>query len=132
MEVKSVPWWRKALGFALSGIRSGLGLFSKTQKPKGITEPENIAGQNEIREEAALTEHLPEQDSTVEEERQVVTVAEHIVEDDAEAAAEPEVTIQDSPETESRPKVELVSEPEVQMLTKEEAAPETALVEEAL
>jgi segregation and condensation protein A len=33
MIEKPVPWWRKALNYALSGIRSGFGLFSKLPKP---------------------------------------------------------------------------------------------------
>jgi hypothetical protein len=39
MEEKMVPWWRKALKFALSGIRRGLGLFSRA--------PENELKENE-------------------------------------------------------------------------------------
>jgi segregation and condensation protein A len=34
MIEKPVPWWRKALNFALGGIRSGFGLFGKTAKPE--------------------------------------------------------------------------------------------------
>jgi segregation and condensation protein A len=33
MIEKPVPWWRKALNYALSGIRSGFGLFPKPAKP---------------------------------------------------------------------------------------------------
>ncbi len=32
MPEKTVPWWRRALNFALDGIRSGLGLFSRPAK----------------------------------------------------------------------------------------------------
>ncbi len=35
MEEKSVPWWRKALHFALDGIRSGFGLFARPAKSNG-------------------------------------------------------------------------------------------------
>src|SRR3974390_1599258 len=133
MEVKSVPWWRKALDFALSGIRSGFGLFSKTQKQKDITEPETVAGHEEIREEeAALTEHLPKQDSTVEAMSQVVAVVEPEGAPDAEVAPEPEVTAQDAPEAEMQPEKELVSGPEIQMQPEEKAAPDTECVDEAL
>jgi segregation and condensation protein A len=34
MEEKNVPWWRRALSFALDGIRSGFGLFSRPQNHK--------------------------------------------------------------------------------------------------
>jgi segregation and condensation protein A len=34
MPEKTVPWWRRALNFALDGIRSGFGLFSRPAKPE--------------------------------------------------------------------------------------------------
>jgi segregation and condensation protein A len=36
MIEKPVPWWRKALNYALSGIRSGFGLFPKPAKPASL------------------------------------------------------------------------------------------------
>jgi len=33
MPEKTIPWWRKALSYALDGIRSGFGLFSRPAKP---------------------------------------------------------------------------------------------------
>ena len=123
MEAKQVPWWRKALDFALSGFRSGFGLFSRAQKQENLTEPETVAGHEEIRkEEAALTEQFPEQDPTVEAESQVVAIAEPEIDLDAEVAAEPEVTTQYVPEAELQLIEEPVLEPEVQMQTQEEAA----------
>ncbi len=39
MEDRSVPWWRKALHFALDGIRSGFGLFARPAKIEDPPEP---------------------------------------------------------------------------------------------
>ena len=39
MEERSAPWWRKALHFALDGIRSGFGLFSRSPKNTEAPEP---------------------------------------------------------------------------------------------
>ena len=55
MEDRKVPWWRKALSFALDGIRSGFGLFSKSAKDDAHDEPEIVSAQQEAPEEAKLT-----------------------------------------------------------------------------
>ena len=34
MQAKIVPWWRRALEFALGGIRTGFGLFSRHAQPE--------------------------------------------------------------------------------------------------
>ena len=69
MEVKQVPWWRKALNFALTGIRTGFGLFGKATKEEAV-QPDASGDIEEIdkdnREEAELTEKSPEQISTAE------------------------------------------------------------------
>ena len=39
MLEKTIPWWRKALRFALGGIRSGFGLFSRPARLTPVTEP---------------------------------------------------------------------------------------------
>ena len=39
MMERTVPWWRRALKFALSGIRSGFGLFRGTGKTKPARHP---------------------------------------------------------------------------------------------
>jgi segregation and condensation protein A len=60
MAEKTTPWWRKALSYALGGIRSGFGLFSRPQKPEAEPEPEVAVTEQEItveEEETALTEH---------------------------------------------------------------------------
>jgi segregation and condensation protein A len=69
MVERTIPWWRKALSFALNGIRSGFGLFSKSASSEVAAETERIAERHQINpvdiapeknleEEAALTEPL--------------------------------------------------------------------------
>ena len=47
MAEKTIPWWRKALNYALDGIRTGFGLFPRHAAPEpGIKpneEPELVA-----------------------------------------------------------------------------------------
>jgi segregation and condensation protein A len=40
MAEKTIPWWRRALQFALGGIRSGFGLFQRGGKPGEMEESE--------------------------------------------------------------------------------------------
>ncbi len=42
MAEKTVPWWRRALQFALGGIRSGFGLFQRGAKPGDLGEVEPV------------------------------------------------------------------------------------------
>jgi segregation and condensation protein A len=125
MQVRLVPWWRKALDFALSGIRSGFGLFAKTQKHADEIEPETIAGYKDIREEAELIEHSPEQDHIVEAVNQVETA----VAPEAEMIAAPEVTaLADADEINALPEVAALQEAEVVVETlAAEPAPEAQL-----
>jgi segregation and condensation protein A len=61
MVEKKIPWWRKALNFALEGIRSGFGLFSRPAKPEPVTEPAfsgNLKDNQE--EEAVLSDPFPQ------------------------------------------------------------------------
>jgi segregation and condensation protein A len=61
MVEKKIPWWRRALNFALGGIRSGFGLFSRSQKPEPVTEPAfsgNLKDNQE--EEAVLSDPFPQ------------------------------------------------------------------------
>jgi segregation and condensation protein A len=60
MAEKTVPWWRKALNYALQGIRSGFGLFSR----RAETEPQAegkvfVREANLEEEETALTNQSP-------------------------------------------------------------------------
>ena len=60
MEEERLPWWRRALRFALGGIRSGFGLFSRSPKTGAANDPEIVAGQKEdSEEEAELIEDSP-------------------------------------------------------------------------
>ena len=98
MEEKTVPWWRKALSYALGGIRSGFGLFSRSAKSKAANEPERLAGQKEnSEEEATLTEHSPKLES----------IADAVTE--SEAVPVPETAVAAEPEAEER--LESASEP---------------------
>ncbi len=61
MLEKTLPWWRKALNYALGGIRSGFGLFSRSARPLPMPEdsrPTLIDPLDESleKEETALTD----------------------------------------------------------------------------
>jgi segregation and condensation protein A len=59
MAEQTVPWWRKALNFALGGIRTGMGLFSRRARPETATEPEAPPNPEENPEEDRLKEEFP-------------------------------------------------------------------------
>src|SRR5512146_705105 len=101
MEAKQVPWWRKALDFALNGIRSGFGLFSREQKGNTEIEPETATGSEEIREEdIELTEYSPEQESIVEVSELSESAAAHAAKSDASVSHE--IAHQSEPESEEQ------------------------------
>jgi segregation and condensation protein A len=52
MAEKTVPWWRRALEFALGGIRSGFGLFQRGAKP-GNVDSDDSASRAEAKELAS-------------------------------------------------------------------------------
>ncbi|MGB9406342.1 MAG: segregation/condensation protein A [Terracidiphilus sp.] len=57
---KTIPWWRKALKFALGGIRSGFGIFPRPARFAPIAAPMFSGGFKEIpEEERALTKAFP-------------------------------------------------------------------------
>jgi segregation and condensation protein A len=63
MPEKTIPWWQRALIFALGGIRSGFGLFSRYAKTEPVREPEpsdrlkeNSKQETVSEEETALTD----------------------------------------------------------------------------
>jgi segregation and condensation protein A len=60
MGEKTIPWWRKALEFALGGLRSGFGFFPWPVRPEPITEPK-ISGifKKKSEEETALIKPSP-------------------------------------------------------------------------
>jgi segregation and condensation protein A len=56
MAEKAIPWWRKALQIALSGLRSGFGLFPRSARPEPFSETMISGSIRENREEErALT-----------------------------------------------------------------------------
>jgi segregation and condensation protein A len=57
MDEKKIPWWRRALKFALGGIRSGFGFFPRLASPQPVTGL-NISTEftDQPEEERALTE----------------------------------------------------------------------------
>ena len=57
MAEKTVPWWCKALNYALEGIRSGFGLFPRPAKPVLLAKDRFLDRALENpEEEAALTD----------------------------------------------------------------------------
>jgi segregation and condensation protein A len=129
MEGKQVPWWRKALNVALSGIRAGFELFSRTPKHIDEIEPETIAGPKEIREETELTDLSPELKSIeVEAEIQVqptaVSSAANVTAHESSVRAESIIVTQ----SEETPAPQPVVEVEAQV---EESAPEPIVEAEA-
>ena len=57
MAEKTVPWWCKALNYALEGIRSGFGLFPRPAKPVLLAKDRFLDRAIEnLEEEAALTD----------------------------------------------------------------------------
>jgi uncharacterized protein with beta-barrel porin domain len=90
MEEKTVPWWRRALNFALGGIRSGFGLFSRHAKDKATEEPENFAGQEENPDkEAELTQDSPKLEVIMEAANEAEAASTPILAPEIEAVAEP-------------------------------------------
>ena len=60
MQEKAIPWWRKALNFALGGIRSGFGFFPRPARLAPVAIPVFSGGYKEIpEEERALTKAFP-------------------------------------------------------------------------
>ena len=60
MVEKTIPWWRKALEFALGGLRSGFGFFSRPARPESVPAPMISSSiQESPEEDRALTEPSP-------------------------------------------------------------------------
>jgi segregation and condensation protein A len=97
MEERSAPWWRRALSYALDGIRSGFGLFLRSAKSKAAIEPEIASGnEDDPDKEAELTSHSPKPEPITEAE----TEAEAVLAPEASVAtAEPETPVEAVPES---------------------------------
>ena len=91
MAEKAIPWWRKALKFALGGIRSGLGLFPRTTKQESGTEPVFSGSLEERREETGLTDPSPRPEVVATAEIVMVFAQEPVEIVDAVVEVEPEV-----------------------------------------
>ena len=87
MAEKTIPWWRKALNYALDGIRTGFGLFPRHAAPEPGIKP------NEEPELVAYTE------ANLEEE----TVLTHSFQESETIAKEPEVLVEAAAEREMAP-----------------------------
>ncbi|MGC1463460.1 MAG: segregation/condensation protein A [Terracidiphilus sp.] len=94
MEEERLPWWRRALSYALGGIRSGFGLFSRPQKetasdyPETVAHPEIVGGHDEDPEDKAdLNEDSPQVEPVAE----AVNVVEAVAVPEIAAAAAPEI-----------------------------------------
>jgi segregation and condensation protein A len=96
MEDKTVPWWRRALSYALDGIRTGFGLFSRSSKSKAAIEPEIATGNEENPDkEAELTSHSPQPEPIADAETEAEAV---LVPEASVATAEPETPVEAVPE----------------------------------
>ncbi|MGA3371667.1 MAG: segregation/condensation protein A [Terracidiphilus sp.] len=114
MPETTIPWWRKALIFALGGIRSGFGLFLPSARREPIREPifsNNLEETPE--EERALTEPSTQPEAAIE--------APPIL-------AEPEAVfldpIPDETDPSKTPEPEAANEPVVELAESTEAEPE--------
>ncbi|MGA9063125.1 MAG: segregation/condensation protein A [Terracidiphilus sp.] len=131
MEEK-VPWWRWALEFALSGIRSGFGLFRRNGRVETgaqsgaeseIAEAEFVfGGLEEPEEETALTQTSPQSGDAIADVRQA---AEAVPSAEEEPVAEP--TEKDQP----GPAGELLAVGAVAAEVQRQALPEEAAAVEA-
>jgi len=126
MAETSVPWWRRVLKFALSGIRSGFGLFPSVQKAAPATETETPARPEPTpEEETALTDLSPTPDdltaSAVTPAEPAPAAAPELASVPASEAAEPAPAAEPLPEAESAPAVPLAEAP-----SPSESEPETA------
>ena len=62
---KTIPWWRKALKFALGGLRSGFGFFPLPARLEPVAVPMFSGGYKEIpEEERTLTKEFPKIEMT--------------------------------------------------------------------
>ena len=63
MTVRTLPWWRKAIAFALDGIRSGFGLFRRNGNDEAVEDaglPDEAAAQSAAANRIEEEENKPE------------------------------------------------------------------------
>jgi len=91
---KTIPWWRKALKFALGGIRSGFGLFPRAAKTEAVREEEITQNSEESLEiETALTKPSPQHEVPAETVIQPEPAAEPVPAVELAPAIEPVLTL---------------------------------------
>jgi len=115
MAEKTVPWWRRAISYALDGIRSGFGLFPRAARP----DPED----DESFEEEQPAFHSEPQQEQPENEIIREPLKEEIVLPQKPVQPEPAATSQVAPE-ESVPVVELAADAVPQSEPVNEQSPE--------
>ncbi len=123
MEEKNVPWWRRALSFALGGIRSGFGLFARAQEAKAAEDAEGVGGQEADRVEVAeLSEVSPEVNAVAADVREEVTLA---APEEAAVELEPVGGSERSALVEAEPEKASLAPMETGEALAEESGPET-------
>jgi len=120
MAGKTVPWWRKALNFALGGIRTGLGLLARLGKPDAAAEIAEGPAENP-EEDIRLIEDFPNSLAAAAE-----PMAATVPAPAAEDAVAPEIVLAAEPAIPSPRPIDLVAEtPELDAPILEEALDDT-------
>ena len=142
MVERTIPWWRKALHYALDGIRSGFGLFSRSTTSETAPELKPQANLEEaLEEETVLTDQIPNSDSnsrpkTESDPKSILVDAANVAETVSAPKAAPVVEQPDEasrgvnvhPAAKPEAKVEVAAEP----IVEETAAPQTELAAESI
>jgi len=123
----TIPWWRRALKFALSGFRSGFGVFTRRVKEESSTEAKFSDPLKEsLEEEPALIDPIPQTEIAIAPE---ALAAEPLIE--AAPVVDPVVEFEPEPA-----EVDIVEEPvaEAETVTESvvESAPEPVEIVEVL
>ena len=154
MQAKIVPWWRRAFEFALGGIRSGFGLFSRHAQPAPVEPVEENSFLDRPKESLEVKTVLTNQTNSknIRAATEAVAAPTPAAEPTAEAAAEPlpkiVAEIQPSspiapvdaavieppaePEQEIAPQTEAEAEPDQQQETETESVAEVSSATETI
>ena len=118
MPEKTIPWWRKALHFALSGIRSGFGLFPRTAQPEAAAATEIDESVEEMRIEEAASPVVVVEAESVAAEPEPEPMA--MPEPEIEVAVEPVEPVAENAGLE--PEVDEPPEPESEVVVEDDEA----------
>jgi segregation and condensation protein A len=125
----TIPWWRKALNFALDGIRSGFGLFSRSSKTEAVAEPTFSNNSEETQEkETTLIDPSPKPEIAA---ATPVIPAEPVTAAESTAAAEPVMEAAPEAVATAEAESEAVPEPIESAEPVFDAKPEPAAIPEA-